>query len=244
MPVFHGFIPARFASTRFPGKPLAMIHGRPMFAHVYDRALASGVLHAVHLCTDDERIWAKALELDIPVVMTGADHASGTDRILEAADRVGIPDSAVVINIQGDEPAIPPAMIREVAELFCSEEVRVGTLARAVGREEASDPDVVKVVLSADGRALYFSRSMIPFFRSGEDERFLAHVGLYAFRMEALRTFGVLGRGLLERIECLEQLRLLEAGIPIHVALTEHRSRGVDKPSDIDFITCTLGEEL
>ena len=234
---YYGIIPARYASTRFPGKPLAEIHGMPMFWHVYQRAILCPELAAVALATDDGRIEAAAKNLGVPVIMTRDDHPSGTDRVLEAALRMNVPDSAVVVNIQGDEPAMQPQMISQLIAPFADSGVQVSTLARVIDRRAADNPDQVKVVLDAAGRAIYFSRSLIPYPRDGETNEFLGHIGIYAFRMNALQRFVSLPAGRLEAIEKLEQLRLLENGIPIHVAVTGLQSFGVDRPEDIDRVS-------
>ncbi|MGE4505519.1 MAG: 3-deoxy-manno-octulosonate cytidylyltransferase [Desulfovibrionaceae bacterium] len=238
-PTCYGVIPARYASSRFPGKPLALLHGRPMFRHVHERASRCPELSRVVLATDDERIRSAAEEAGVPVLMTRPDHASGTDRVLEAARALGAEPDAVVVNIQGDEPCLEPAMLSELVAPFADPAVRVCTLAAPLGGEEAQSPDRVKVVLANNGDALYFSRAPIP-HRRGDGEAggpgeaaHLLHIGLYAFRMEALEAFAALPQGRLERLEQLEQLRLLEAGIPIRVVLTGHRCHGVDRPEDL-----------
>jgi len=234
---YYGIIPARYASTRFPGKPLAEICGMPMFWHVYQRAVHCPELSAVALATDDGRIEAAAKKLGVPVMMTQNDHPSGTDRVLEAALKMDIDDNAVVVNIQGDEPAMQPQMISELIAPFASPETQVSTLARKIDRHAADSPDQVKVVTDNAGRAIYFSRSLIPYPRDAELFEFLGHIGLYAFRMNALKQFVSLPPGRLEGIEKLEQLRLLENGIPIHVVVTERQSFGVDRPEDIERIS-------
>ncbi|MGE4291940.1 MAG: 3-deoxy-manno-octulosonate cytidylyltransferase [Desulfovibrio sp.] len=243
-PKCYGIIPARYASSRLPGKPLADILGKPMFWHVYDRARRCPELERVLLATDDERIRAKAQELDVPVVMTRPDHASGTDRVLEAAEIIGVEADAVVANIQGDEPCLEPAMLTELLSPFADPQVRVATLAGRIDAREAASPDRVKVALATNGNALYFSRSAIPFDRDGSGDGYLLHIGLYAFRMEALRAFSALPTGLLERREKLEQLRLLENGIPIRVSLTRHACHGVDRAEDLAGVTNILREQL
>lgn len=235
-PKCHGIIPARYESSRFPGKPLVEIQGKPMFWHVHDRASRCPQLESVTLATDDKRIFEAAKELNVPVVMTASTHQSGTDRVLEAARTLGLDNDAVVVNIQGDEPALEPAMLTELLEPFSRPEVRVATLATAIGREEARSPDRVKVVMARNGRALYFSRAMVPFDRDEKVHGFLLHIGLYAFRMEALEQFGRLDPSPLERREKLEQLRLLEDGIDIYVTETRHTCHGVDRPDDLETV--------
>ncbi len=268
-PSCYGIIPARYASSRFPGKPLADIAGMPMFWHVYRRAARCPELREVVLATDDERIAEAAHRLGVPFVMTRPDHASGTDRVYEAAcllrdaEGKGLPDDAVVVNIQGDEPALDPRMLSQLVAPFAAgpngpngpdgpdrangadgARVRVTTLAMAIDAAEAASPDRVKVVTAANGDALYFSRAAIPFDRGGgaHGPAYLGHVGLYAFRLEALRAFTQLPPSSLERREKLEQLRLLENGIPIRVVPTTYRTHGVDRPEDIGIIINLLGE--
>lgn len=240
----YGIIPARYGSTRFPGKPLADISGKPMFWHVFTRASKCPELSQVFLATDDERIESAAKALDVPVVVTRSDHPSGTDRVLEAATILNLPEDAIVVNIQGDEPLLEPAMLTELVGPFVSPDIEVTTLARKIGRNEAGNINQVKVVFSKTGKALYFSRLPIPCYRDGQEEVFFGHVGLYAFRMNALRKFVALGQSRLEIAEKLEQLRLLENDIPIHVVLTEHKSIGVDKPEDIKTICKILDEKM
>jgi len=233
LPKCFGIIPARFQSKRFPGKPLADLLGKPMFWHVYNQARKCPHFSSIVLATDDQRIFSAAEALQVPVVMTDAGHPSGTDRALEAATSLGVADDAVVVNIQGDEPLLAPEMLTYLVAPFTSPDVRVTTLARKLSPEEAENPDRVKVVIAEDGRALYFSRSKIPYYRNNTGQTFLGHIGLYAFRMEALVTFQRLGPGRLETIESLEQLRLLENGLAIHVVVTDHSSTGVDSPADL-----------
>ena len=240
---YVGIIPARYASQRFPGKPLAPILGHPMFWHVFKRATRCPQLSRVVLATDDERIRTAAEEHHVPVVMTRRDHPSGTDRVLEAAQKIGIDPDAVVINIQCDEPALAPAMLSELIAPFRNQEVQAATLARKITPQEAQNPDQVKVVFDGEGRALYFSRSPIPFHRSKAGPTYYGHIGLYAFRMDTLRSFVALQPSALEKVEKLEQLRLLENRIPIHVSLTRHTSVGVDRPEDIPPVEKLLSGE-
>ncbi len=229
-----GIIPARFASSRFPGKPLALICGKPMFQHVYERASSCPDITQVILATDDSRIEEAAKALGIPVVMTATHHPSGTDRVLEAARAISAPDHAIIVNIQGDEPALAPGMLTELTAPFLTDpSVQVTTLATAIPIEEAQNPNRVKVVLDKNNRALYFSRAPIPYPRDETFNGYLGHVGLYAFRMKVLERFSTLAEGALEGVEKLEQLRLLENGISIHVGITTHESFGVDHPDDI-----------
>ncbi|MDR1241494.1 MAG: 3-deoxy-manno-octulosonate cytidylyltransferase [Deltaproteobacteria bacterium] len=242
VPPCHGIIPARFGSTRFPGKVLADILGKPMFWHVWSRACRCGELASVTLATDDGRVAEAAEKLKVPCVLTSAEHPSGTDRVFEAALALKLPADSVIVNIQGDEPCLMPHMLSDLVSPFAGSAVRVSTLARKMRADEAAQPDKVKVVCSRSGRALYFSRAPIPFARdypgglaqNGADKVvFLAHIGLYAFRFEALRVFTGLPPSRLELTEKLEQLRLLENDIPVQVVQTQGRSLGVDRPDDL-----------
>lgn len=207
-----------------------------MFWHVYQRAAQCPQMSSVTLATDDQRIFDAAESLNVPVVMTGTHHQSGTDRVLEAARALDIDEDAVVVNIQGDEPCLEPGMLTELVSPFESCKVRVTTLATAIGLDEADSPDRVKVVRASNGRALYFSRARIPFDRDEKIHGFLLHIGLYAFRMEALERFGALEPSPLEMREKLEQLRLLEDGIDIYVTETRHTCHGVDRPDDLEKV--------
>jgi 3-deoxy-manno-octulosonate cytidylyltransferase (CMP-KDO synthetase) len=235
-PHCYGVIPVRYQSTRFPGKPLARILGKPMFWHVYDRASRCPEITRVVLATDDERILSAAEKYKIPAVMTRGDHPSGTDRVLEAAEKLNMTDAQIVVNIQGDEPLLEPAMLSELLQPFQMKQTQVTTLARRIDATEALNPDLVKVVISKTGKALYFSRANIPFQRAGTDFTPMGHIGLYAFRLKALKRFVAVGPGKLEQTEKLEQLRFLENDIEIHVALTQHTSIGVDRPEDIHHV--------
>lgn len=241
-PPCYGIIPARYKSHRFPGKPLADILGKPMFYRVYERAVSCPLLKKVWLATDDRRIYDAAVSLDVPVVMTDPDHPSGSDRIMEAARILGLEDDAVVVNIQGDEPALDPNMLKKLVEPFVSPDIQVTTLARIIDARQAENPDRVKVVRSEKGFALYFSRSKIPFIRDIDqtDTDYLLHIGIYAYRISALKTFTALPPSPLETIEKLEQLRLLEAGIAIYVVLSDYQGFGVDRPEDLQLIVRQL----
>ncbi len=242
-PKCYGIIPARFGSTRFPGKPLAEILGKPMFWHVYHQANQCLELHQTFLATDNDQIASAAKKLDVPVIMTRKDHASGTDRVLEAAEQIPVPGDAVVINIQGDEPLLEPNMLSKLIEPFSNPEVNVTTLASEIDLAEAENPDRVKVVFAKDGKALLFSRSIIPYPRYNQKTKLYVHIGLYAFRMNILKKFVALGPSPLEITEQLEQLRLLENGIPIQVVTTHYRSIGVDRQEDLDIVRRIISEK-
>lgn len=225
---FHVVIPARHASTRLPGKMLAPIRGKPMLQWVYERACACGACDVL-IATDDAAILSAAAAFGATARMTMATHASGTDRLAELAAIEHWPDPDIVVNVQGDEPLIPPAIIRQVADLLESDpEAAVATLATPVeSLAEFLDPNAVKVVADSKGRALYFSRAPIPWNRDGApgglpSQQVFAgarrHVGIYAYRVGALRRLASLAPTALERIEKLEQLRALENGLLIRVA--------------------------
>lgn len=242
LPPCYGIIPARYQSHRFPGKPLADILGKPMFYWVYERAASCPLLKKVCLATDDQRIYDAAMNLHVPVVMTDPGHPSGSDRIMEAAGILGLEDEAVVVNIQGDEPALDPEMLRKLVEPFVDSDIQVTTLARLIDAKQAENTDRVKVVRSEKGFALYFSRAKIPHIRDIDqtDTDYLLHIGLYAYRLAALKTFTSLPPSPLEQIEKLEQLRFLETGISIYVVLTDYLGFGVDRPEDLQLITRQL----
>jgi 3-deoxy-manno-octulosonate cytidylyltransferase (CMP-KDO synthetase) len=212
---------------------LADILGKPMFWHVATQARKCRKLARVVLATDDERIARAARRLQVTAVMTHRGHRSGSDRVLEAAERLGVAAQTVVVNIQGDEPALNPNMLGQLLRPFESPATGVATLAKRAATKEALNPDRVKVVFGRTGEALYFSRAPVPYAnRAGEAEVFI-HLGIYAYRLDALRRFAALPQGRLEKAEGLEQLRFLENGIPIRVVVTRYSSIGVDRPEDI-----------
>jgi 3-deoxy-manno-octulosonate cytidylyltransferase (CMP-KDO synthetase) len=234
---FHVIIPARYGSSRFPGKPLADIAGRPMVVRVCERALQSGAA-SVHVATDDERISAAVQAAGHRCVMTRADHPSGTDRIAEAAHILKLGNGAVVVNVQGDEPLIAPALIAQVASLLEKlKEASVSTACHAIhDAQSLANPNVVKVVLDARGYALYFSRSQIPYPREAGGIWY-RHAGIYAYRTEFLKRYAALAPAPLERTEALEQLRVLWHGHRIAVAVSEADiAPGVDTPQDLEAV--------
>jgi 3-deoxy-manno-octulosonate cytidylyltransferase (CMP-KDO synthetase) len=226
-------IPARYGATRFPGKPLADLAGKPLIAHVVERARAARGVDVVAVATDDERIAAAARAAGAEAVLTGPAR-TGTDRVAEAARRLE-PRPAVVVNLQGDEPLIEPAAIEALVAAMSDPSVRMATLARPLTEGELLRPHVVKVVTGATGDALYFSRAPIPHRREGgESPLARAHVGIYAFREPFLQEFAVLEPGRLEGEEALEQLRALEHGHRIRVVQTRYGGFGVDTPEDLE----------
>jgi 3-deoxy-manno-octulosonate cytidylyltransferase (CMP-KDO synthetase) len=237
-PKVIAIIPARYHSNRFEGKPVATILGKPMIQHVYERSKTVGMLSRVVVATDDERIAECVNSFGGEVVMTSSDHASGTDRLAEAATILDIPEQDVVVNIQGDQPLFPAEVIEQVARpLLEDPALPMSTLIyKIVRKEEINDPNHVKTVFDRNGKALYFSRSPIPFQRDPAEvvpPTYYKHLGFYAYRKGFLLTFVGLPEGEWERFEKLEQLRALEYGYTIQVVLTEHDSVEVDTPDDL-----------
>ena len=234
-----GIIPARYASTRFPGKPLALIKGKPMIQRVYEQALKSK-LDAVVIATDDVRIADAVMDFGGQYVMTSPNHRSGTDRCCEALDLLKTKYDAVV-NIQGDEPFIAPKQIDLLVDLIVRDDTPLASLAKRIDDEdELFSPNAVKVVVNQEGNAMYFSRNPIPFMRNVDrDEwlvkgRFYKHIGIYAYKAETLHAIAAMSLGRLEQAESLEQLRWLENGLRIRVAVTEaHDSIAIDTPEDL-----------
>lgn len=235
-----GIIPARFASSRFPGKPLVDIKGKTMIRRVYEQAIQSN-LEMVFIATDDERIANEMTIHGANVVMTRSDHASGTDRCAEVVESLGasLDKTAVVINIQGDEPFIDPEQINLLCACFEEVEVEIATLVRRFSnREDILQPNTIKVVKAMNGDALYFSRLPIPYERDSDSEKMVLnnhfqHIGLYGYRSEVLLKLASLPSSSLENIEKLEQLRWLENGYKIRTALSHHESWSVDVPEDL-----------
>ena len=234
---FTAIIPARYASTRFPGKPLALLGNKPVIQHVYEQT--SSVLSEVWVATDDDRIREAVKKFGGRVVMTRADHKSGTDRIEEAAEKTGT-QADVIINIQGDEPFVQPSQIKALMQLFDNTETQIGTLGKHFDNIEAvNNPNSPKIVTDKQGFALYFSRSVIPYIRGAQDNEwlshfpFLKHLGLYAYRREVLHEITQLPQSSLEIAESLEQLRWLENGYRIRVGLTDVETVGIDTPEDL-----------
>jgi 3-deoxy-manno-octulosonate cytidylyltransferase (CMP-KDO synthetase) len=237
-----GIIPARFGSTRFPGKPLAPIHGKPMIEWVYKRSAGAKGLDRLVVATDSREILDAVLAFGGECILTGPEHPSGTDRAAEAARILGLAAEDIVVNIQGDEPLVEPEMIELLADgLKCSPRCPMATLAfESSNRHEFEDPNVVKVVVNREWEALYFSRAPIPYRREAVPEgsfRFLKHLGFYAYRHAFLETFTVTPPGKLEEAEKLEQLRALENGHAIKVILSPFETISVDTPEDLERIT-------
>lgn len=237
-------IPARYGSTRLPGKPLVPIAGRPMIEHVVERVRRAGRVSRVVVATDDERIKNAVEGFGGEAILTRRDHTSGTDRVAEVAAHV---PAEIYLNIQGDEPLIDPGTIDAVVAVIVEDEsVQIATPCTAILQlGDIMDPNIVKVVLDFDGNALYFSRAPVPWVRDTNAEaatRHWKHLGLYAFRREALVEFPTLPPGELERIELLEQLRWLENGFRIRVVETDYDAVSVDVPADIERVEKLLRE--
>ncbi len=246
---FIGIIPARYASTRFPGKPLADMKGKYMIQRVYEQACK--VLDNVCVATDDERIFDAVQSFGGKVVMTSTEHRSGTDRCFEAYTRLGGGED-VVINIQGDEPFIKPEQIESLVECFCSPDTPIATLVRPFeaceGYESLANPNSPKVVLNDRHEALYFSRSVIPYLRGVEPAEWLSrhtyykHIGMYGYRADVLAEITRLPQSSLEIAESLEQLRWLQNGYTIKVGITTQETIGIDTPADLEKALTLLQE--
>lgn len=229
-----GIIPARYGSTRLEGKPLKDICGKPMIQHVYEAAQSARLLDQVYIATDDQRIVDAVTAFGGNVRLTSPDHKTGTDRIAEVAANLAVD---IVVNLQGDEPLLNPAMIDEVIQPFVTEpELPMSTLCVPILEEDAlHDPNVVKVVFDQRGNALYFSRSLIPYPRKRENFTAYEHLGLYAYRKDFLMTYISLPQSRLEINEALEQLRVLEAGYRLKVVVSTHPYDGVSVDTQEDL---------
>ena len=253
-------IPARYASTRFPGKPLALLKGLPVIQHVYQNSMNSRLADDVMVATDSETIFEKVLSFGGKAVMTSGDHISGTDRIAEVARAM---DYDIIVNVQGDEPLIQPEMIDDVISLLDDPRASIGTLAvRIKDRREIFDANTVKVVFALDGYAFYFSRAPIPYHRDEwkdhgshnsvwvkgasdlNEADCYKHIGIYSYRRDVLAQVSTLSPSRLELIEKLEQLRALEAGLTIKVKETIYETFGVDTPEDLERIEKCLNSFL
>lgn len=239
-----GVVPARYASTRFPGKIIANLAGKPLVLHAYERARRALLLDDVLIAADDERVASVVAQYGARVVMTRPEHATGTDRIAEAV--AGDP-ADIVVNIQGDEALIDPTTIDDaVRPLLDQPEIMMSTARRQITDPAlVANPNIVKVICDQRGRAIYFSRSPIPYIRDAADqgaasECYWQHIGLYVYRREFLLRFAALPQTPLERLEKLEQLRAIEHGIPIAVIDTEYEGRGVDVPEDLEWARAQL----
>lgn len=246
-------IPARYDSTRFPGKPLALIQGKPMILWVAQAVKDSNFFHQVLVATDDSRIEKALNGIDVRVVMTSKDHPSGTDRVRESISSLGLGPQDVVVNVQGDEPLVKKEWLQALVTPFEKDpELAMTTLGHPLNLEELESANSVKVLIDNNHRALYFSRFPIPFSREKATEeqlkaaqgRLLKHMGFYGYRVGALEKFCGAPQSIAERAESLEQLRALDLGMPIHVSLVQDRSLGVDTPQDLEKIEQLLRLQL
>lgn len=226
-------IPARYASTRFPGKPLVDIQGKPMIQRVYESVKKSELFAKIVVATDDERIVKVAEGFGAQVILTSEKHESGTDRCGEVISKLQY-NYDIIVNIQGDEPMVNPLQLKELIDVFKNPNAQIATLKTFITNEQdIENPNVVKVVTSNDGKALYFSRSTIPYNRNNVVVPYFKHIGLYAYTSDSLRKITQLSVGELEKIESLEQLRWLENGYNIYVAESNFKNIGIDTPEDL-----------
>ncbi|OEE79485.1 3-deoxy-manno-octulosonate cytidylyltransferase [Vibrio genomosp. F6] len=246
---FTVVIPARYQSSRLPGKPLADIGGKPMIQWVYEQSIQAGAERVI-IATDDARVEAAVNQFGGVVCMTSPDHESGTERLAEVVQRMAIPDDHIIVNVQGDEPLIPPSIITQVANNLANSTAPMATLGVEIIEEaEVFNPNAVKVVTDKDGYALYFSRATIPWdrdnFADSENQTIaqplLRHIGIYAYRAGFINTYINWQPSALEKIECLEQLRVLWYGEKIHVEVAkEAPAAGVDTPEDLDAVRAII----
>ena len=239
---FAAIIPPRYASTRFPGKPLAMLGGKPIIQRVFERV--SSIVSNTYVATDDERIYSTVEQFGGRAIMTRTDHKSGTDRCWEAVSKLGADNFDVVINVQGDEPFILPEQIEALQQCFSNPQTEIATLVMPFSAdapiETLENPNSPKVVVGKEMQALYFSRSIIPYLRSVNRNEWLKnhtyykHIGIYAYRTEVLRHITTLPPSELEKAESLEQLRWLENGLRIQVGITKQETIGIDTPQDLE----------
>jgi len=231
-------IPARYAATRFPGKLMQMLGNKTIIRHVYDNTVSTGLFNDVFVVTDSEIIYKEIKDGGGKVIMSKKGHESGSDRIAEAVAEMNID---VIVNVQGDEPFIKKEPLEKLVHLFNDDKIEVASLMRKISKEEATNPNNVKVVTDRSGYALYFSRSIVPYQR---DERsnaeYFLHVGVYAYKKDALITFTKLPQSSLEKIEKLEQLRYLENGIKIKMAETDYNNIAIDTPEDLERAKSSL----
>ena len=231
-----GVIPARLASTRFPNKALAILAGKPMIQHVWERVQGAQTVDRIIIASDSQLIYDAACKFGAQPMMTREDHLSGTDRVAEVS--FAYPQYPLIVNIQGDEPLIDPAAIAAAVHGLRSSTAPMGTLKKKIEiAAELDNPNVVKVVTDASGSALYFSRSRMPFNRSGDHADTFKHIGLYVYRRDFLLGYSTMPVGPLETAERLEQLRALENGHKIHVVETNYESLGVDTPEDLELVS-------
>jgi len=236
--IFVAAIPARYAATRFPGKLMQMLGNKTIIRHVYDNTVSTGLFNDVFVVTDSDIIYKEIKDNGGKVVMSKKEHESGSDRIAEAIAEMNID---VVVNVQGDEPFIKKEPLEKLVRLFNDDSIQVASLMRKISKEEATNSNNVKVVTDKSGYALYFSRSIIPYQRDEKlNNEYFLHVGVYAYKKNALITFTKLPQSQLEKIEKLEQLRYLENGIKIKMAETDYNNIAIDTPEDLEKAKSSL----
>ena len=227
-------IPARYDSTRLPGKPLKDIFGLPMICRVYERAKLSKLADEIIVATDDERILQAVEKNSGRAMMTDKNHKTGTDRLAEVAEK--FPDAKIIVNVQGDEPLIEPRLIDELIEQFTDENLQMATVATEIADDEMNNPNNVKVVIDKNNNALYFSRSLIPYPRNKNKSKVYKHIGIYAYRRNFLLEYAKMESTELEQTESLEQLRALENGYKIRVIKSDYKFIGVDTEEDLKLV--------
>ena len=231
-------IPARYAATRFPGKLMQMLGNKTIIRHVYDNTVSTGLFNDVFVVTDSDIIYKEIKDSGGKVIMSKKEHESGSDRIAEAISEMNID---VIVNVQGDEPFIKKEPLEKLVRLFNDDSIQVASLMRKISKEEAVNPNNVKVVTDRSGYALYFSRSIVPYQRDEKmNSEYFLHVGVYAYKKDALITFTKLPQSQLEKIEKLEQLRYLENGIKIKMAETDYKNIAIDTPEDLEKAKSSL----
>ena len=230
-------IPSRYGSSRFPGKPLALICGKPMIQWVYENVSRVDGIDGVYVATDDQRILEAVKSFGGKALMTAATHTCGTDRLAECADILSLNEDDIVLNIQGDEPLIRPEMVQDLISIFEDESVYMGTLKKRIETdEELNNPNVVKVINDVNGDAIYFSRYTLPYERDGIHRTHYKHVGTYGYKVWFLKKYSTMPKTELEMAESLEQLRVIENGLKIRVKETEWQTVGVDTPEQISLV--------
>lgn len=228
-------IPSRMASTRLPGKPLLMISGKTLIQRVYESVSNTGLFNEIVIATDDENILKHCKDLNAKVIMTSTEHQSGTDRIYECLNKLDF-ETDLIINVQGDEPFITKAPLKDLISVFNDKSINIASLMYEIKDiSEIQNPNNVKVITDSKGKAIYFSRSVIPYNRDNDSNlKYFKHIGVYAYTPEMLKTFVNLPKSNLESIEKLEQLRFIENGYPIRMVATDYKGIGIDTPEDLE----------
>lgn len=237
-------IPSRYGSSRFPGKPLALIAGKPMIQHVYENVTKTPQIDDVYVATDDDRIFQAVQSFDGKALMTSPNHTCGTDRLAECADILNLSDDDIVLNIQGDEPMITPKMVSTLRSCFDNTEVYMGTLKKRINsKEELDNPNVVKVITDVNDNAIYFSRYCLPYNRDNRKVEHFKHVGAYGYKTFFLKRFSKMPKTELEMAESLEQLRVIENGYKIMVKETDVMTVGIDTPEQLAYVEKLIQEK-